>query len=220
MSSSISIPWNFSFCFLFDLSFSPFFLSLPSSSSLSSSSSVSLLSLCLDLRYSSHLSGWKSPNHHCYKLQIVIFPNPNHPSSFFDLSIPLCQNNFHNPSSLNKEIHDCDGYLILISIDFYAFIYISNTWDSVWPHFQTLQSVLKDSTARRILNSLLGVWTRGQTQSGNSQCYVQLHVNQLATASTYLECLYKHIHTYLDCVFFTHTLKKRNQIVPKLRSST
>ena len=57
MSSSISIPWNLAFCFLFVLSFSPFFQLLPSSSSLSSSSSVSLPSLCLDLRYSSHLSG-------------------------------------------------------------------------------------------------------------------------------------------------------------------
>ena len=131
MSSSISIPWNFSFCFLFDLSFSPFFVWLPSSSSLSSSSSVSLSSLCLDLRYSSHLSGWKLPNHHCYKLQIVIFLNLNHPSSFFDL-LPasqvfvgsVSQNNFHNTSSLNKEIHDRDGfgYLILITIDAYDFI--------------------------------------------------------------------------------------------------
>lgn len=56
ISSSISIPLNLAFCFLFVLSFSPFLLSLPSSSSLSSSS-LSLLSLCLDFRYSSHLSG-------------------------------------------------------------------------------------------------------------------------------------------------------------------
>ena len=61
ISSSISILSYLAFCSLFLLPFSPFLLLLPSSSSLSSSS-VSLLSLCLDFRYSSHLSGWKSPS--------------------------------------------------------------------------------------------------------------------------------------------------------------
>ena len=69
------------------------------------------------------------------------------------------------------------GYLILISIDFYDFILrfllsfsfdwedISDTEDSVQPHFQPLVVYQEQSTARRIFTSLLDVWKCGEARS-------------------------------------------------------
>ena len=42
---------------------------------------------------------------------------------------------------------------------------ISNTQGNIQPHFQTRWISSKNSAARRILNSLLGVWRWGQTRS-------------------------------------------------------
>ena len=69
------------------------------------------------------------------------------------------------------------GYLILISIDFYEFISVfSLVLVSIEKIYQTLKTVFdhiskhlevrqKYSAARRISNSLLGVWKCGQTRS-------------------------------------------------------
>jgi len=46
-------------------------------------------------------------------------------------------------------------FLLSFSLDWEV---ISNTQDSVWPHFQTPRSSSKILHARRIFNSLLGVW--------------------------------------------------------------